>query len=169
MNQLVPISAHVPALLRAAGERAQARFWEFFVNNIRNPHTRRAYARAAVEFFDRLEARGVTHITAVESVHVAAYIEQLQKARSAPTAELRLAALRPLFDWLVTGQIMPVNLAAAVRGPRHIVQRGKTSVLDPQEARQLIDAIDATTVSVTFRLISFDGRRAALSYRNSRR
>jgi integrase len=32
------------------------------------------------------------------------------------------------------------------RGPRHIVRRGKTPVLDPAEARQLIDAIDVTTV-----------------------
>src|SRR5208282_5525843 len=72
--------------------------------------------------------------------------EQLRKARSAPTAKLRLAALRHLFDWLVMGQIMPTNPAAAVRGPRHIVRRGKTPALDPTEARQLIDAIDATTV-----------------------
>ena len=94
---LVP--AHVgrsPALIAAVGERASYRFFEFFTANIRNPNTRRAYARAAVEFFDWLEARGVTHITAVESVHVAAYIEQSQKARSAPTAKLRLAALRHL-------------------------------------------------------------------------
>ncbi len=135
-----------PALIAAVGERASYRFFEFFTANIRNPHTRRAYARAAVEFFDWLETRGVTHITAVESVHVAAYIEQLRMARSAPTAKLRLAALRHLFDWLVIGQIIPVNPAAAVRGPRHIVRRGKTPVLDPQEARQLIDAIDTTTV-----------------------
>ncbi len=99
-----------------------------------------------MEFFDWLEAKGVTQLTAVESVHVAAYIEQLQKARSAPTAKLRLAALRHLFDWMVIGQIMPVNPASAVRGPRHIVRRGKTPVLDPAEARQLIDAIDASTV-----------------------
>jgi hypothetical protein len=79
-------------------------------------------------------------------VHVAAYIEQLQKERSAPTAKLRLAALRHLFDWMVIGQIMPVNPAAAVRGPRHIVRRGKTPVLDPTEARQLIDAINVATV-----------------------
>jgi hypothetical protein len=46
MNQLVPIAAHVPALIRAAGDRAQTRFWEFFVFNIRGPHTRRAYGRA---------------------------------------------------------------------------------------------------------------------------
>jgi site-specific recombinase XerC len=79
-------------------------------------------------------------------VHVTAYIEQLAKARSAPTAKLRLAALRHLFDWLVIGQIMPTNPAAAVRGPRHIVRRGKTLVLDPREARQLIDAINIMTI-----------------------
>jgi site-specific recombinase XerC len=95
-----------------------------------NPQTRRAYARAAVELFDWLKARGVTHIAAVESVHVAVYIEQLQTARSAPTTKLRLAALPHLFDRLVVGQIMPVNPAAAVRGPRHIVRCGKTPVLD---------------------------------------
>jgi site-specific recombinase XerD len=147
MNQLVPILAdRAPALIAAAGDRASYRFFEFFTANIRNPHTRRAYARAAVEFFDKVEALGVTRLTAIESVHVAAYIEELQKTRSAPTAKLRLAALRHLFDWMVIGQIMPVNPAAAVRGPRHIVRRAKTPVLDPAEARQLIDAIDTTTV-----------------------
>jgi site-specific recombinase XerD len=98
------------------------------------------------EFFDWVEARGVTQLTAIESVHVATYIEQLSQARSAPTVKLRLAALRHLFDWMVVGQIMPTNPAVAVRGPRHIVRRGKTPVLDPAEARQLIDAIDTTTV-----------------------
>jgi site-specific recombinase XerC len=79
-------------------------------------------------------------------VHVATYIEQLSQARSAPTAKLRLGALRHLFDWMVIGQIMPTNPAAAVRGTGHVVRRGKTPVLDPAEVRQLIDAIDTTTV-----------------------
>ena len=135
-----------PAIVAAVGERASYRFFEFYTAQISNPNTRRAYARAAVEFFDWLEARGVAQITAVESMHVAAYIEHLQKSRSAPTANLRLAALRHMFNWMVIGQIMPVNPASAVRGPRHIMRRGKTPVLDPAEARQLIDAIDATTV-----------------------
>lgn len=44
MSQLVPIgSPTLPALVVAAGERASMRFVEFFVANIRNPHTRRAY------------------------------------------------------------------------------------------------------------------------------
>jgi hypothetical protein len=47
MNQVVPISSPVlPVLVTAAGERASVRFLEFFAANIRNPHTRRAYARA---------------------------------------------------------------------------------------------------------------------------
>ena len=57
----------------------------------------------------------------------------------------RLAAIRHLFDWLVTGQVMPVNPAASVRGPSHSVKRGKTPVLDPSEARALLDAIDVST------------------------
>jgi site-specific recombinase XerC len=147
VNQLVPITAdRAPALVAAAGARASYRFFEFFTAQIRNPNTRRAYARAAVEFFDWLAARGLTRLAAIESVHVAAYIERLQKARSAPTVKLRLAALRHLFDWMVIGQIMPVNPASAVRGPRHIVRRGKTPVLDPAEARQLIDAINISSV-----------------------
>ena len=147
MSQLAPVVAsRAPTLVAAAGARASYRFLEFFTAQIRNSHTRRAYARAAAEFFDWLEAKGVTQLTAIESVHVATYIEQLSRARSASTAKLRLAALRHLFDWMVIGQIMPTNPAAAVRGPRHIVRRGKTPVLDPAEARQLIDAIDTTTI-----------------------
>jgi len=147
MNQLALITAaHAPALISASGERASYRFLEFFTANIRNPHTRRAYVRAATEFFDWLAAKGVTQLAEIASVHVATYIEELCRARSAPTAKLRLAALKHLFDWMVTGQIMPTNPAAAVRGPRHIVRRGKTPVLDPAEARQLIDAIDTTTI-----------------------
>jgi hypothetical protein len=44
---------------------------------------------------------------------------------SAPTVKQQLAALRYLFDWLVTGQVVPVNPAASVRGPRHVVRTGK--------------------------------------------
>ena len=148
MNQIAPLATrqHAPALVAVAGERASYRFLEFFTANIRNPHTRRAHARAAGEFFDWLEAHGVTQLAAIESVHVATYIEQLQRARSAPTAKLRLAALRHQFVWMLTAQIMPSNPAAAVRGPRHVVRRGKTPVLDPAEARQLLDAIDTSTV-----------------------
>ncbi len=51
-----------------------------------------------------------------------------------------------LFDWLVTGQIIPTNPAHAVRGPKHIVKAGKTPVLDRDEAHALLDSIDTGTL-----------------------
>ena len=81
----------------------------------------------------------------MQPLHVAAYIEQLGRERSAPTVKQRLAAIRHLFDWLVTGQVIPVNPASSVRGPSHSVKRGKTPVLDRSEARALLDSIDVTT------------------------
>ena len=99
----------VPALIAAAGDRASLRFLEFFAANIRNPHTRRAYSRAVADFLAWCEDNGVPSITAVQPLHVAAWIEQQTREHAAPTVKQRLAALRHLFDWLVTGQVMPVN------------------------------------------------------------
>jgi site-specific recombinase XerD len=135
----------VPALVAAAGERARLRFLEFFGATIRNANTRRAYARAIVDFLTWCEGRGVISVTGVQPLHVGAYIEALSLARSAPTAKQHLAAIRHLFDWLVMGQVVPLNPAASVRGPSHSVRRGKTPVLDPVEARGLLDAIDTST------------------------
>jgi hypothetical protein len=52
---VVLLTAHdaaVPALIAARGQHADRRFVEFFTANIRNPNTRKAYYRAACEFFD---------------------------------------------------------------------------------------------------------------------
>jgi site-specific recombinase XerD len=147
MNQLIPYRTvgSSPALVAAAGDRAQVRFIEFFTANIRNYNTRRAYAQAVSEFLTWCEDHRVPSITAVQPVHVAGYIEELTRARSAPTAKQRLSAIRHLFDWLVLGQVMPANPASSVRGPSHVVKRGKTPVLSPEEARRVLDAIDVST------------------------
>jgi len=112
---------------------------------IRNPHTRRAYARAAGDFLAWIAARGVSSLAGVQPLHVAAWIEALGGELAAPSVKQQLAAVRSLFDWLVTGQVMPVNPAASVRGPSHSVRRGKTPVLVPDEARLLLDTIDIAT------------------------
>lgn len=146
MNQLVTLAgAHAPALVAAAGDRAAYRFLEFFTAQIRNPNTRRSYVRACREFCAWLEVRGVPSIAAVSSIHVAAYIEELGRTLSAPTVKQRLAAIRSLLDWLATGGVLPFNPASAVRGPKHSQKRGKTPVLAPEEARELLDAIDVST------------------------
>jgi site-specific recombinase XerC len=122
------------------------RFLEFFAANIRNPHTRRAYARAADEFLAWCAAAAVPSISAVQPVHVATWIEAGTRELAAPSVKQRLAAIRHLFDWLVTGQVVPVNPAASVRGPRHVVTSGQTPALDPSEARALLDSINRSTV-----------------------
>ncbi|CRI66995.1 putative Integrase/recombinase XerD [Thiocapsa sp. KS1] len=142
---LLPPPAACPAPIVAAGERAQLRFWEFFTVNIRNPHTRRAYARAVGTFLDWCASAGVVSVAEIQPLHVATWIEGQTRSLSAPTAKQHLAALRHLFDWLVTGQIIPVNPAAAVRGPAHRVTCGKTPVLDAAEARHLLESIAADT------------------------
>jgi site-specific recombinase XerD len=146
VTALVPFGPFtLPAIVTTAGERASVRFMEFFASTIRNPHTRRAYARAVMDFLAWCEDHAVPSIAAVQPLHVASWIERQTRERAAPTVKQQLAAIRHLFDWLVMGQIVPVNPAASVRGPAHSVRNGKTLVLDPAEARHLLDSIDITT------------------------
>ncbi len=140
-----PGAIALPMVVMTEGEAAARRYLEFFAAAIRNPHTRRAYARAVADFLAWCEDHEVASVVAVQPLHVAAWIELQARTKAAPTAKLRLAALRHLFDWLVTGGVLPTNPAASVRGPQHVVKVGRTPVLEPAEARTLLDAIDATT------------------------
>ncbi len=135
----------VPVLIVRAGDDAVRRFVEFFVATIRNQNTRAAYAQAVGQFFGWCQARQLA-LDTIQPVVVATYVENLSRIRSAPTVKQHLAALRMLFDWLVIGQIVPINPAWSVKGPRHVVKKGKTPVLTAAEARQLLDAIDTSTM-----------------------
>jgi site-specific recombinase XerD len=157
MKALVPKSASrtiaaasgadiVPAVIADAGDHAARRFLEFFAATIRNKNTRLAYYRAACHFFAWVEQHEIGGLADIEPVHVAAYIEVLQETAAKPTVKLHLAAIRMLFDWLVVGQVLAVNPAHAVRGPKHVVKRGKTPVLTEEEARRLLDSIDTSTL-----------------------
>jgi len=66
---------------------------------------------------------------------------------SPPTVKQHLAAIRMMFDFLVVRQIVPFNPATSVRGPKHVVKRGKTPVLAAEQARELLDAIDTSTIA----------------------
>lgn len=136
----------LPHQIAAAPDRGQLRFIEFFTAQIRNPNTRRSYVKAAVEFLAWCETRDARSLDAITPIHVAGWIEEMTGTHSAPTVKQRLAAVRHLFDWLVTGQVMPSNPAHSVRGPTHSRKRGKTPVLSPEEARQLLDSIPTHTL-----------------------
>jgi integrase len=136
----------VPAAVAGAGDTAVRRFLEFFAASIRNKNTRMAYYRAVTDFFAWLDAAGIVALVDIEPLHVATYIEALQERMAKPTVKQHLAAIRMLFDWLVTGGILASNPATSVRGPKHVIKRGKTPVLTTDQARVLIESIDTSTL-----------------------
>ena len=103
--------------------------------------------------FRLVEGQGTLDLAHVKPPHVAAYIEMLGlpepegQGLSKPSVKQHLAALRMLFDWLVVGHVLDVNPAHAVRGPKYSQKKGRTPVLDREEARALIAAIDTGSLT----------------------
>ncbi len=134
-----------PALF-GTSEQAERKFWEFFTAHIRNPNTRRAYLIAVWRFADWCGFHGIP-LAKVEPMVVAAYVEELTGKLASASVKQHLAGIRMLFDWLVVGQVLPFNPASSVRGPKHVVKKGKTPVLTAEEARGLLDGIDLSTLA----------------------
>ncbi|MBV8522527.1 MAG: tyrosine-type recombinase/integrase [Acetobacteraceae bacterium] len=130
----------LPATIADQGEKAAERFFTFFTDTIPNPNTRAAYYRNALRFFAWTARKGLS-LPAIKSYHVSAYLADLTADHATPTVKQHLATLRMLFDWLITGQVIETNPAAAVRAAKHVVKKGKTPVLTAAEARQLLDSI----------------------------
>ena len=147
-SSLLPSAASesLPTLIRDEGERAERRYWEFFTATIRNRNTRFAYALAIRQFLDWCHGQGF-RLSTIEPITVATYVELLlAQGRSSPTVKQHLAAIRVFFDWFVIGQVAPFNPASSVRGPKHVVKRGRTPVLTAEQARLILDSCDATTL-----------------------
>jgi len=138
-------SNSLPSVFTASPD-AHARTRDFFTSHIRNPNTRRAYAEAVRQFSAFCAELRLGDLVQVQPIHVAAFVEAQLRLHSKPTVKQRLAALRMLFDWMVVGQVIPLNPAHAVRGPKHTQKRGKTPVLQAYEARLLLDSIDITSL-----------------------
>ena len=138
---LSPTAQTFPVALFAPTPKAAKRTLEFFTAQINNDHTRKAYLNATRRFAEWCDGRGIAQLADVEAFHIAAFVKELQREFSPPTVKQHLSALRTLFDWLVTGHVLDVNPAHAVRGPKYYVKKGKTPVLTPEEAGDLIDSI----------------------------
>ena len=138
-------AAGLPALIAAEDAKARERFIEFFTATIRNRGTRAAYIHAVSRFLHWCAQRRIP-LRAISAIVVATYIEELSQQMSAPTVKLHLAAIRRLFDHLVTGHIVRSNPATSVKGPKHVVRKGTTPVLLSDEARHLLDSIDISTI-----------------------
>jgi site-specific recombinase XerD len=130
-----------PAPLFAPTRKAAQRFLEFFAAQINNAHTRRAYMNATRRFADWCAAKEIHELAQVQPFHVAAFVHDLQEELSPPSVKQHLAALRVLFDWLVTGHVIESNPAHSVRGPRYTLKKGKTPVLTAEEVHALLESI----------------------------
>jgi integrase/recombinase XerD len=152
-GDIIPVGCQLPAfgsrmlpkLFLDAGEQACRRYIEFFTATIRNRNTREAYHRAVRQFAVWCELRKIG-LAQLSPVVTAVYIEEISRRLDRPSVKQHLAAIRMLCDWLVTGHVLPINPAASVRGPKHVVKRGKTPVLTAEQARQLLDSIDVSTL-----------------------
>jgi site-specific recombinase XerD len=135
----------LPRIIADEGRKGQAAFINFFTASIRNAHTRRAYARAARDFFDWLEERrpGLA-LQDIEPFIIAAFVEHLPS--SARSKQQYISALRMLFSFLVEKGVMPLNPALDVKPPRFSTREGSTRALSPAQVRTLIDSIDTNTV-----------------------
>ncbi len=136
----------VPTIIADAGDHATHRFLEFFAATIGNENTRVAYLRAVTRFFAWCDQQKLHQLAGVEAKHVAAYVKALGKHVQNPTVRLHLAAIRTLYDWLVTGQVVTTNPARSVPGPKYVVKDGKTTILDARQAREFLDSIETTNV-----------------------
>jgi hypothetical protein len=111
-----------PTVIAAAGEPARQRFVAFFTTPIRSRNTDRAYARAVVRFLGWCAAQG-WQLEHIEPRGVAIYLTHLQGYASAATVRQHRAILQHLFDWLVVGQVLPLNPLRPVRRHPAVVAR----------------------------------------------
>jgi site-specific recombinase XerD len=102
----------LPSLIVRAGGNAERRYLEFFAAQIRNRNTREAYLRAVRDFLDWAETEArIEDLLDIEPLHVAAWVEIKTQTYEAQSVKQQLAALRHLFDWLVTGHVLHTNPA----------------------------------------------------------
>lgn len=159
-NQLTPAAApdgsqkpsagglQLPPLIETAGERARRKFVEFFLAQIANENTRKAYARAVKQFYEWCEERGLQ----LEDIgpNVAAVYIRMHGGADA-TIKQHLAALRSLYDWLVTEQVARENPFSSVRGPKLVRNKGETPALTSEEVRGLFSTLEEEGTLVALR------------------
>ena len=111
----------IPAPLFAPTPKTERRVAEFFTGQVKNePHPPGlSECNAPVLALVREPRHHQACRGAVGAV--AAFVKKLRGEFAATTVKQHLAALRMLFDWLVTGNGTDTNSAHAVRGPKCVV------------------------------------------------
>jgi site-specific recombinase XerD len=144
---VAPTHGRPPALIEGSGRKARDRIEHFLRAAIDNDNTRRAYGRALGSFFAFLEDGGKERVQDIGPLDVRDYLEAA-KANGLSTATLKqhMAAVRMLFDHLVTGAVLEHNPALSVKAPRQKLGKGKTPILTAEEAGELLRSIEIATI-----------------------
>lgn len=121
---------------------------QFFEAEVSNRNTRRAYYRAAADFFRYVTSQnGITSLEAITPLHVSSWLDDMTARRLAVTTiKQRLAGLRMLLNALIRAQVLRISPVAVIKGPRHSVTKGKTPILSGDETAQLLASIDTSTL-----------------------
>ena len=133
----------IPALITDAGDGATFRFAEYFKSKIRNPNTRRAYAKAVTRFLEWCALHNV-ELLHINPLIAGQYFDELMQELSTPSVKQHHSALKRFFDWMVMGHVFPINPMYSVEPPKYSQPEGKTPIMEPHEARQLLDLIDTS-------------------------
>jgi len=137
---------HSLSLLLNESEATQRTVLEFFMAQIRNAHTRKAYGRAVAEFLVWARDQGVGQLTEVTPLHVSAWLEEQMAKGATSSAKQKLAAIKALFDFLAARRALPSSPAAYVKGPRYSMRKGTTPVIEGSDVRKILASIETTTV-----------------------
>lgn len=128
----------VPAIIDAAGAAAGFAWDEYFLGQVRNPHTRVAYMRAVRAFLQWVETKQV-ELPRITPGMVGSYFNELPLA--VPSKKVHLAAVRAFFDVLVQRHVIVLNPASSVRTERYSATEGLTPEITVEQARKLLASI----------------------------
>jgi integrase/recombinase XerD len=119
---------------------------EWFAN-ITNPNTRRAYRNDISQFMKFVGIEQFTEFRMVNRAHVIAWRKSLEEKALAPaTIRRKLSALSDLFDYLCKENAIPINPVHGVERPTEGANEGKTPAISDDQARELLNAPDPTTL-----------------------
>lgn len=116
--------------------------------NLTNPQTRRAYETAMGDFVRFAGINRPDEFRAVTRAHVIAWRDELvRRGSGGSTVRHRLSSLASLFEYLCDQNAVTHNPVKGVARPKVESSEGRTPALGDHQARKLLDAPDAGTLT----------------------
>ncbi len=112
-----------------------------------SPHTRRAYKQDVAHFIKTMGLRTTDELRLVNRAAVIAWSNRMKEEGAKPrTIRRRMSSLSSLFAHLIDHRAAEVNPVRDIKRPRVNRRQGTTRAFSTKEARQLLDAPDASTL-----------------------